>query len=84
MTRNEMLRFISERPVLATQINSDEGQNFTRVKTSILQAYIDEYNSPIATKVETPNADAYKSAVMAFLVTLDQKGVLDELISEIK
>ena len=88
MTRNEMLRFISERLDLATKINECEEQNFTRVKSTVLKEYIDEH---LGKTVETPHIkcktykeEALKSAVIAFLITLEQKGVLDELLAEIK
>ena len=81
MTRNELLRYISERPALATKINELEGENFTRLKTLVLEEYIHEYDKP-AQKVLTP--DAYRSAALAFLITLEQKGVLNDLLSEIK
>lgn len=86
MTRNEMLRFISERPELSSQINEYEGQNFTRVKTEVLNDYITDHlnGMPNEITVEAPANNAYKSAVLAFLITLEQKGVLDELLAEIK
>lgn len=81
MTRNELLRYISERPALATKINELEGQNFTRLKTPVLEEYIREYEKPTQ---KVPTSDAYRSAALAFLITLEQKGVLDDLLSEVK
>ena len=81
MTRNELLRYISERPALATRINELEGENFTRLKTPVLEEYIHEYDKPTQ---KVPTSDAYRSAALAFLITLEQKGVLDDLLSEIK
>lgn len=85
MTRNEILRYISNKSQLADHINKLEGENFTRLKTTVLEKYIEEYEGMTATPVQKPSTvNNLKSAVIAFLVTLDQKGVLDGLLAEIK
>ena len=83
MTRNEILRLISSKPALAAEINQLEGTNFTRVKTYVLLKYIEKDKEPVmGTKASV--SEAFESAAIAFLVTLEQKGLLDDLLAKIK
>lgn len=87
MTRNEMLRYISANKQLADHINKLEGTNFTRLKTTVLAEYLAHYENISEQPQKAPKAslvDGLKSAVIAFLVTLEQKGLLGNLLSEIK
>lgn len=83
MTRNEILRLISSKPTLAAKINQLEGTNFTRVKTPVLLEYIEKEKEP-AVETKTSVSEAFESAAIAFLVTLEQKGLLDGLLAKIK
>ena len=83
MTRNEILRLISSKPALAAKINQLEGDNFTRVKTPVLLEYIEKEKEPVV-EAKASNAEAFESAAIAFLVTLEQKGLLDDLLAKIK
>jgi hypothetical protein len=83
MTRNEILRLISSKPALAAKINQLEGTNFTRVKTPVLLEYIEKEKEPVV-ETKASVSEAFESAAIAFLVTLEQKGLLDGLLAKIK
>lgn len=94
MTRNEMLRFISENNELASLINQCEAKNFTRVKDVILREYIDKWLSVQPQQIvqmpkepannEGTVTDVFETAALKFLVALEQAGVLDSLLAKIK
>lgn len=80
MTRNELLRAIKDIPALALAINEAEGKNFTNCKTEVLMKHWDAYHAP----APVADNDAFESAAISFLVTLEQKGVLDGLLTKIR
>ena len=82
MTRNEILKSISSMPALAKKINEEQGINFTRCKTSVLEEYL-VFAAPDYGHKNTAT-NAFESAALSFLVTLEQKGVLDDLLAKIK
>lgn len=84
MTRNEILREISGMPELAILINKEMGQNFTRCKTPILEKYLEQAKNPSQPESKPSDASAFESAALSFLVTLDQKGLLEPLLARIK
>lgn len=85
MTRTELVRKVKAIPELVAIINEKEGRNYTNVKTSTLEYYLEWYDE--THPVEEPVKEAYnpyKSVVRAILMVLEQKGLLQELLDEIK
>lgn len=87
MTRTELVRAIATNKALVEKINKTEKTNFTHVKTPILEAYLSEATAVAQAAADSNTkrlSDAYKSAAIAFLLRLDQMGVLEELLNEIR
>lgn len=86
MTRTELVRKVKEIPELVELINTHEGRNYTNVKSDILEYYLGEWNDrnhPVDEPMDSaPNP--YKAVVRAILMVLEQKGLLQELLDEIK
>lgn len=93
MTRKELLNKVRENPELVATINSTEGLNFTNVKSSILEHYLTEWKrccqkaQPVVVVVNK-STDISKvvleSVILSFLVALDERGLLDDMLAKIK
>lgn len=89
MTRKEVLAKIKQLG-LRDKILSDQGINYTNVKTDILltylpaQAVVIKDKEIIETDCETEDrANKLENAVLSFLITLEQKGLLERLLAKI-